>query len=345
MKIIKLHTLFIAVICLIVNNNSFGQDPTTSGLNFNPNPITSVKGNIVYFTFLNNSDTTAEKSTDDVALEITFTNLQPDVTFDSSKDITGQGAGLFDWSYNRVAHSVEGTLKANIPAGTSYVIYISNIIVTNTSSSKSPSNGFDVRVNADTHSDLVQGNDNSTAVTYTNFSTLPVTLIGFTGNENLCKANLKWATEAEMNFNHFDVQQSLDGVNFTTIGSVNSNHKANGSNYQISYIMPGGIVFYRLKIVDNNGSFNYSEIIHFKSSCPNTSLIKVYPNPAVNNVTVTGLSLNAQVNILSINGQLLSKAIATNTSLIMDVSRYAKGSYLLEVIDNGKSVNKTTIIK
>ena len=94
-------------------------------------------------------------------------------------------------------------------------------------------------------------------------SVLPVTLLDFSGKLNGTKVDLNWKTANEMNTDHFTVERSNDGINFIPIGNV----KAKGSlstvtNYDLVDPIPiKGLNYYRLKMVDLDGSFVYSKTI------------------------------------------------------------------------------------
>jgi len=111
-------------------------------------------------------------------------------------------------------------------------------------------------------------------------TSLPIELKSFTGSSYDCNTQLTWQTASERNFSHFEIQKSHNGINFHNIGrvvSINDEDSDGGSyNYTDSEnIKP--INYYRLKSVDKDYTFTYSDIIAVKSDCSPT--VNVYPNP------------------------------------------------------------------
>lgn len=108
---------------------------------------------------------------------------------------------------------------------------------------------------------------------------LPIELLYFDGVQKLCKQNtLSWATATETNNDHFEIERSLDAINFKKIkeilGAINSLETK-----QYSFIDSNpelGINYYRLKQVDLDGSYKYAPIIDVDNSCIlNLKIIKL----------------------------------------------------------------------
>lgn len=111
---------------------------------------------------------------------------------------------------------------------------------------------------------------------------LPVELTSFTATLEKEGVRLAWTTASELNNHGFEIQRSADKSNFTTIGFV----KGQGSSTQIqnySFIDRNafeGKYFYRLKQIDFNGLYNFSDVIEVDvRSIDNFALEQNYPNP------------------------------------------------------------------
>ena len=94
-----------------------------------------------------------------------------------------------------------------------------------------------------------------------------------------CQANLFWSTATEVNSSHFLIQQSYDAKTFETLDRVESN----GTIYSTQqYSFRVGVLnaptYFRLKIVDQDGSSNFSPIIHLHPDCE-IQQQRVYPSP------------------------------------------------------------------
>ncbi len=163
------------------------------------------------------------------------------------------------------------------------------------------------------------GGANSTCVIYNstlqvrdgNLS-LPVELSEFNGSLIDNEILLKWTTLSEENSSHFEIEKSIDGVdNFKMIGLVHSHHESTTEKtYQFIDKNTSLVNYYRLKMVDLDGSFEYSNIIIIENSNFNTFNFDVYPNPTKSNSTLNILHhKNTQediiINLLNITGQLV----------------------------------------
>jgi len=113
---------------------------------------------------------------------------------------------------------------------------------------------------------------------------IPVELASFTGSKTQNGVRLDWITASELNNHGFEIQRSTDGNEFVTIGFV----KGKGTTTERSYysysdqfnFMNENILYYRLKQVDYDGSFSYSNILSFENpSAAEFTLAQNYPNP------------------------------------------------------------------
>ena len=119
-------------------------------------------------------------------------------------------------------------------------------------------------------------------------SVLPVTLVNFNGRLNGSKVDLFWSTSAELNTSHFEVERSTDAQTFTKIAKVNAKGSTSSiTNYtEIDPIPEIGLNYYRLKIIDRNGTFVYSNIVQVKTNLKIEMVTKVKPNPFTGRVDV-----------------------------------------------------------
>ena len=112
---------------------------------------------------------------------------------------------------------------------------------------------------------------------------LPVTLNHFKAINKDCNNEISWSTASEENLSKFEVTRSIDGKNFTTVGSVNAIGNSNEINvYNFSDENVSNIkattVFYQLRMVDENGDYRFSNIAQVKLNNV-ISTVSVYPNP------------------------------------------------------------------
>jgi len=189
-------------------------------------------------------------------------------------------------------------------------------------------------------------------------SPLPVKLISFTGTLNGNMTNLNWVTENIQNFSHFEIERSDDGVNFTSIASKNAtgdlssratySYGDNMSSFGANYV-----VYYRLKMVDLDGKFAYSNVILIRKDGKMVTDIKVIPNPLVKGSIATirfEASERATVNlsILDMAGRTVLRqqnnvAQGTNSVALNNFNSLQPGTYILQMND-GVNIQTTKFI-
>ncbi len=173
---------------------------------------------------------------------------------------------------------------------------------------------------------------NAGNLAFINGSTLPINLFSFAAQKNGNTSLLQWKTANEINNAYFSVEHSVNGINFQPIGKV-AGHGTVSLQQQYQFIDDNpakGINYYRLKQVDIDGNFTYSKTVAV-SFDEVASLFKIYPNPAVNNVTVS-IPLSAAKSIIHVfdvhGSKIMEKEMAPNTiSQPIDISFLAAGVY------------------
>lgn len=183
---------------------------------------------------------------------------------------------------------------------------------------------------------------NSTAETPFPIGTLPVELTSFevrTANkENI----LIWKTSSELDNNHFSIERSTNGKNFSSIGKVEGNGTTNRlMSYSFADEHPNtGVNFYRLKQVDHDGQFAYSSIIQAFNTTGN---IRIFPTVTEAFVQVE-VSQDATIQVVDITGKpVINMMIQAGVNQI-DFSQLTAGQYMIQVIQ-GNQVSTSPIIK
>lgn len=176
---------------------------------------------------------------------------------------------------------------------------------------------------------------------------LPLTLVSFSATLQNSTTQLYWKTTNEVNVRNFSIEKSNDGINFYAIATVNANNNP-VNNYEFtdnSAIQQ--VAYYRLKMIDKDGSFQYSFIITLKSKVSNR--LSVYPNPANNFVTVVHGTPNgnASISVIDIVGKklqtILIKSNVQQTSFTLNTVIKA-GTYVLQYVDE-KGAQNLQLIK
>ncbi len=172
---------------------------------------------------------------------------------------------------------------------------------------------------------------------------LPLKLLSFDAFKNKTNVQLSWKTTNEINTSYFMIQHSDNGNTFNDIGKVEAENTSGNNEYSFTDEKPvNGDNFYRLKMVDLDGQTTYSFII--KIAFGNTSELQVFPNPAKNIITVNGLQNKGTIKIISADGKLIKQVSITGISLQIDISKLAKGMYILQY-NNEVKTEQIKIIK
>ncbi|MGI4872001.1 MAG: T9SS type A sorting domain-containing protein [Janthinobacterium lividum] len=174
---------------------------------------------------------------------------------------------------------------------------------------------------------------------------LPVTLVSFTGQMGSnCTATLSWRTALEQNSSAYEVQASADGRTFGPVGTVPSRNQSTGATYQYRAGVLAGKQYFRLKLVDLDGTFIFSPVVVLTGTCSSTGL-QAYPNPSTSQLTVSNLPAGSKVRLYSSTGQLLRQAQAGEAGAVLLLEELPAGVYLLRAVDATGQAQTLRILK
>jgi hypothetical protein len=153
---------------------------------------------------------------------------------------------------------------------------------------------------------------------------LPVYLLSFDAalKNNNTATGLNWVTSSEKNASHFIVQRSTDGDNFTDQGTIFTEEGNSTLERSYSYTdnissVNSSLIYYRLKMVDLDGKYNYSEVIVVRLGKQAQQMdLLTYPNPAISQVRVTipteWQNTTVVYSMYSLNGNLVKEKMSSN---------------------------------
>lgn len=168
-------------------------------------------------------------------------------------------------------------------------------------------------------------------------TTVPISLLSFSGYPSGKNHLLTWKTATEQNNKGFEIQQSDDGINFEKIAFVSSRSETGNSTQKLSYNylndkLFAGKNYYRLRQIDKDGKFIYSRVIVINNLKQN---LTIYPNPVQCELTAQVQSdtyEQAFVQITDMQGKVLLKhATQINigiTKLRINTSKLERGNYI-----------------
>jgi len=172
-------------------------------------------------------------------------------------------------------------------------------------------------------------------------SPLPLELLEFKGSIVNNDGLLQWKTENEINTSSFIVERSTDGRNFSSIGSVAAANTPGVHYYDLTdaNIIAMGVnnIYYRLKQMDIDGRYSYSNIIVL-SVDNQQSVVMLYPNPVKNRINMTiniSQSEKLQWQLIDNTGRTIKKGDYTlsagSTAVSIDATSLRAGIYYMQL--------------
>ncbi|WP_300661024.1 T9SS type A sorting domain-containing protein, partial [Fluviicola sp.] len=170
-------------------------------------------------------------------------------------------------------------------------------------------------------------------------SPLPVELVSFDAQPENRQVSLTWQTASEFNSSHFEVLQSTDGENWSSIGSIAAQGNSQATtDYALFDENPAsGISYYQLKSVDQNGSFHLSDIRSVNNGSK-INQVKIYPNPA--DKGLVNLVSDEPIRILSVYNALgkvvFETTLNSEEAYLLDTQSFESGMYWVNLNNSGE---------
>jgi hypothetical protein len=184
--------------------------------------------------------------------------------------------------------------------------------------------------------------DNNTVLSTATFGSftivdgdLPVKLLGFTASIGSDQDVVtKWVTSSELNSKYFYVQKSTDAMHFVTFAEVNAAGNSNTVQYYSAndYHPASGINFYRLQIVDKDGSITYSPVIALNFG--NQTAPQVFPNPASSYfMVVAGAEPIREIILMDVSGKVIRRLSNPNVlaTITINSESLSAGVYIVQI--------------
>ena len=176
--------------------------------------------------------------------------------------------------------------------------------------------------------------------------TLPVLFSKFDAKCTNTGTLISWATAQEANSSKFEIERSSNGTTWTNIGSVAaSGTSSSNRNYQQIDLI-GGAAFYRIKQIDKDGQFIYTDVARTNCQVKNISSV-IYPVPAfdvLNVVIKSDRSVRTQLLVYDMQGKLVKKVDASilngNNTFKINLIGLASGDYMIRTNDASIELNK-----
>ena len=179
----------------------------------------------------------------------------------------------------------------------------------------------------------------------------PVVLTEFTAREDGPVNRLDWTVASEIDFSHYEVQRSTTGTDFVALAEVAGR---NLTDYASSDPAPAPLTYYRLKMVDYDGTYAYSKIVSVQraAAAPATfRLLGAFPVPTSTGVTLHYEALEAgelELRITNSLGRLVRQQMITASSgrneQPIDLSGLPAATYQIVLLEGG-DVHTLRVIK
>jgi hypothetical protein len=184
-------------------------------------------------------------------------------------------------------------------------------------------------------------------------TTLPVKLISFTGSFKNNSTQLSWVSENQVNFDHYEIERSnSDGTSFSSIGNKAAIQSSSSAKEQYQHsddlsAVNGTVFFYRLKMVDKDGTCKYSNAIMIRKDQKTIVGISISPNPVMSGMATVRFEASAksmvEFKVVDMAGRVILKqqnnvTEGINSIAITNLNRLQPGLYIVQMND-GNSMN------
>lgn len=188
---------------------------------------------------------------------------------------------------------------------------------------------------------------------------LPVKLLSFSGSYHDNASSLSWETESEVNFDHYEIERSANGSDYTYAGRVAAQTGSSKKLYDFTdniTAVNGNLFYYRLKMIDIDGKYKYSNVILIRRDARSINGVSVSPNPIVggNTGTVRITSIAAgkiDMRVIDLTGKVVLQqqsrvSEGINSISINNLNHLQSGIYTVQVLQNDEAMTtKISILK
>lgn len=162
---------------------------------------------------------------------------------------------------------------------------------------------------------------------------VPIKLGSFYANRDENNVKLVWESQTEINAERYLVERKIDR-DFEVVSDIDATNNIAGSNYSYTDVNPTAATSqYRLKMVDADGTYSYSEIRAVKGLGAGTDF-NIFPNPSsgTSRITISDITPATEVQVVDHAGRIVRTIRMNNTNSI-ELSNLQKGMYMIRVIN------------
>ncbi|MEQ1675347.1 MAG: T9SS type A sorting domain-containing protein [Chitinophagaceae bacterium] len=192
--------------------------------------------------------------------------------------------------------------------------------------------------------------------TFPQLSPLPVKLLSFNGTYKNNTTYLNWVAENQVNFSAYEIERSINGTEFFAIGvKQRQGTGIEKQQYQFTddlYAVSSDVFFYRLKMIDVDGRFSYSNVVMIRKDGVKAGGLVISPNPVISGATATvrfdsPIKGPVELKVIDLSGKIVLKQHntvyeGTNSVAIANLDRLLPGMYILQM-SNGSTIEMTKL--
>ena len=184
-------------------------------------------------------------------------------------------------------------------------------------------------------------------------STLPVSWNSFNVESINNDAILTWSTNLEINNEYFEIEKSIDAVNFEKIGEVKgAGNSSILNNYNYTDIdaknSDAKTLYYRIKQIDTDKKYTYTDIKFIelnKTNIQAVNTIQIYPNPSSDFIKINASTEIKYISVVSLQGNIVYQIENFGTNGLIDISNFSNNMYLVNALYTDNSTTTNRIIK
>jgi hypothetical protein len=180
---------------------------------------------------------------------------------------------------------------------------------------------------------------------------LPVRLISFQAQNNIDEVTASWQVTNEVDLNNYELERSFNNKDFDKIATLPANHNGGSGISTYTYAdrqslnNGAAIIYYRLKMNDRDGKFNYSEIVAIKNKKGASFIVDKLANPVkdrLNFTLTTKTATRADIQLADASGRIVASRTVQTTAGTTAISMpetmgLSQGVYFLRITVNGES--------
>jgi len=171
---------------------------------------------------------------------------------------------------------------------------------------------------------------------------VPVTITDFSGVAKENSNQLFWNVEQAFNFDHYSLEKSLDGKSFLEMDRIS------GSEQKVSYTAmdynPSTLTYYRLKMIDLDGAFQFSDIISINNDKKQITRPQFFPNPYISGqLFLENVEDIDIIDIIDASGKIVLRSKANTHSI--DIQDLSLGVYVIRFFAEGKLIESSKLVR